>query len=363
MLYGEARRLVMIATGGTGGHVFSGLSVARCLRERDVGVVWLGSSKGMESDQANAAGIEFEGIGVEGLRRRGLLPWLLAPWRLSGALLQSLRVFLRRKPAVLIGFGGFASGPGGLIAVALGVPLLVHEQNAVAGLTNRLLAPFSKRVLLGFPGSIDRAGARCVGNPVRADITTVPKPAVRLRGRRGALRLLVVGGSRGAAVFNDVVPRALAEIDSRHRPEVVQQTGVGKRQSACDNAARAGVEIDLFEFIDDIAAMYVWADLVLCRAGASSVAEIAVAGIAAVLVPYPYAVDDHQTANAQFLVSRGAAELIMQPQFTPRHFARVLRRFSVSRGELLRLAENANRLARPDASREIADLCIQTMDK
>ena len=279
----------------------------------------------------------------------------------SFALLQALRILLRRKPGALIGFGGFASGPGSLAAATLGVPLLVHEQNAVAGLTNRLLAPFSKYVLLGFPDTIGRTNARHVGNPVRAAVTALPDPVQRMKDREGALRLLVIGGSRGAAIFNAVVPEALAGLASEYRPEVRQQTGAGNIEAARANAAHARVDIGFFEFIEDIAGVYAWADLVLCRAGASSVAEIAAAGIAAVLVPYPYAVDDHQTENARFLVSRGAAKLIEQSSFTPRRFAELIRYFAGARGELLRLAENARALAQPGAGGEIADLCMQVM--
>ncbi len=355
--------LVMIAAGGTGGHVFPGLAVAECLRERDVDVVWLGSDKGMEHGYVSKAGFKVESIRVEGLRGRGLLPWLFAPWRLSLALLQVLRILLRRRPKVLIGFGGFASGPGSLVAATLGVPLLVHEQNAVAGLTNRLLAPFAKYVLLGFPDTIERANARYTGNPVRAAIAALPEPVKRMQNREGALRLLVIGGSRGAAIFNEVVPEALAGLALEYRPEVRQQTGVGNLEAARANAAYARVNISFFEFIEDISGMYAWADLVLCRAGALSVAEVAVAGVAAVLVPYPYAVDDHQTANARFLVSRGAAKLIDQPAFTPRCFARLIRYFVDTRGELLRLAENARALARPGSGEEIVELCLRVMGR
>ncbi len=363
MSRGDGEPLVMIAAGGTGGHVFPGLAVAQCLRERGVGVVWLGSAGGLEADCVPRAGLVFERISVEGLRRRGWLPWLLAPWRLSLVLVQALRVLLRRRPRVVLGFGGFAAGPGGLMAAALGIPLLVHEQNAIAGWTNRLLAPLSRHTLLGFPDAIMRRNAQWVGNPVRADIAALPPPAERLQGRTGALRLLVVGGSRGAAIFNEVVPRAIAELAAGRRPQVRQQTGRDKFEAARAGVARAGVDIELFEFMDDIAAMYAWADLVLCRAGALSVAEVAAAGVAAVFVPYPFSVDDHQTANARFLVSRDAAMLIAQSEFTPHAIAAVLERLADSRRELLRLAVNARRLAQPQAAATVADLCVQAMEE
>ncbi len=354
---------VMIAAGGTGGHVFPGIAVARRLRERNIGVVWLGSDGSFEADHVARAGLAFEKINIRGFRRRGWLSWLTAPWRLSFALLQALRILLRCKPDLVLGFGGFAAVPGGLMALALNIPLLIHEQNAVAGLANKLLAPFSRRVLLGFPEAIVRRNAQWVGNPVRPDIAALPAPAQRLEGRGGRFRLLVVGGSRGAAVFNEVVPQALAVLAVDCRPQVRQQAGRGKVEAARVTAARAGVDIELFEFIDDIAAMYAWADLVLCRAGASSVAEVAAAGVAAVFVPYPFSVDDHQVANARFLVSRDAAMLILQPEFTPRAFAKMLERFVSSRDELLRLAVNARHLGRTQADVAVADLCVQAMER
>lgn len=358
---GDRESLVMIAGGGTGGHVFPGLEVARVLRERGVGVVWLGSAGGMEADYVAQAGLAFEKVGVSGLRRRGLLAWILAPWRLSFVLFETLRILWKRKPGVVLGFGGFAAGPGGLIAALLGIPLLIHEQNAVAGLTNKLLAPLSRTVLLGFSGALVRRNAKWVGNPVRAEIAALPPPETRLAGRTGVLNLLVVGGSRGAAVFNETVPSALAELDAVRRPRVRHQTGRGKLEVSRAAADRAGVEIEFLEFIDDVARMYAWADLVLCRAGALSVAEIAASGSAAVFVPYPYSADDHQAANADFLVSRGAAVAVPQSEFTPRALTEIIERFTASRRELLQLAVKARKLAQVRAGDEVAELCVQAM--
>ena len=364
----EREPLVMIAAGGTGGHVFPGLAVAQRLRERKVDVVWLGSEQGMEADYVPQMGLSIERIRVEGLRRRGWLPLVLAPWRLSWALLQALRILLKRKPKVVLGFGGFAAGPGGLMAAALGIPLLIHEQNAIAGLTNKLLAPLSWRVLLGFPDSMRRRNAQWVGNPVRADIVALPPPEERIKKRAaaskyGTFNLLVIGGSRGAAVFNEVVPQALAQLSAQHRPRLRQQTGHGKLEAAREHAARAGVDVEFFEFIDDISRMYAWADVVLCRAGALSVAEVAAAGVAAVFVPYPFSVDDHQTENARFLVAHDAAVMISQSEFTPQSLAQVLKRFACAREELLRLAVNARKLAQPRADIAVAELCLQAMGK
>ena len=363
MFLNGRKPIIMIAAGGTGGHVFPGLAVARRLQERNINVVWLGSTSGFEFDYVTRVGVEFEKVDIEGLRRRGLLPWLFAPWRLSWALIQVFRIFLRRKPNALIGFGGFVAGPGGAMAVMLGIPLLIHEQNAVAGLTNKLLAPFARRVLLGFPQSITRRNAQWVGNPVRADITALPVPEKRLKNREGAFRLLVIGGSRGAMIFNEIVPKAIAKLDAKYRLKVRQQTGYGKIEFARKNARNSNVDIEFLEFIDNIAEMYAWADLVLCRAGALSVAEVAAAGVAAVFVPYPHAVDDHQTANARFLSSRNAAMLLFQSEFTPQMLVKVLKNLIDSRQKLIRLAMNARKLAQSHADVVVADLCEQAMRK
>ena len=358
-----ATPLVMIIAGGTGGHVFPGLAVAQRLRERRANVVWMGSTKGLENEYVPKAGIEMDTVDVEGLRRRGVLPWLLLPWRLSRALLQTLRILLKRKPQVVLGFGGFTAGPGGLMAAALGIPLLIHEQNSIAGLTNKWLALLSHQVLLGFPDVIKRRNARWVGNPVRAEIAALPAPAERFKSRDEVLRLLVIGGSRGAVVFNNVVPQAIAECAVRNRLLVRQQTGRGKLTAAHENVARAGVEVECLEFIDDVASMYAWADVVLCRAGALSVAEIAAAGVAAVLVPYPFSVDDHQAQNARFLALNDAAIVVAEDEFVPHMFARLLEHLVNAREELLKLAVNARKLAQPQADTLVADMCIKASGK
>ncbi|MDQ2695681.1 MAG: undecaprenyldiphospho-muramoylpentapeptide beta-N-acetylglucosaminyltransferase, partial [Pseudomonadota bacterium] len=285
---------VMIMAGGTGGHVFPALAVAEWLRRRDVPVVWMGTRRGLEATLVPKAGIPVEWIGVAGLRSSGWRRGLMAPVMLAQALGQAAVALGRCRPRVVLGMGGFVSGPGGLMAWLRRIPLVIHEQNAVAGLTNRWLARFADQVLEAFPDSFPAARhARCTGNPVRQAIADLLPPAARFAGRRGPARLLVVGGSQGALALNQLVPQALARLPER--PEVWHQAGGRLLEAARTAYAQAGVSARLEPFIDDMAGAYGWADLVLCRAGALTVAELAAAGVGAVLVPFPYAVDDHQT--------------------------------------------------------------------
>ena len=348
------RAPVLIMAGGTGGHVFPALAVAEELRRRDVPVVWMGTRAGLEARVVPAAGIPVEWVRVSGLRGKGLLKLLAAPFMLAGALLQSLAVVLRQRPAAVLGMGGFVTGPGGVSAWLLRRPLLIHEQNSVAGLTNRLLAPLARQVMEGFPGSLP--GAVHTGNPVRESIARLPFEERDTRGRRP--RLLVVGGSLGAAVFNETVPAALAGIDAARRPEVWHQTGLRHLDQATAAYRDAAVDVRLEAFIDDMAAAYRWADLVLCRAGALTVAELAAAGVGSILVPYPHAVDDHQTGNARYLADAGAAVLLPQDQMTQQRLIREL--------DLLQQPQRLNDMARrardkavPDAAARVAGYCLQ----
>jgi UDP-N-acetylglucosamine--N-acetylmuramyl-(pentapeptide) pyrophosphoryl-undecaprenol N-acetylglucosamine transferase len=295
----EATRVLIVA-GGTGGHVFPALAVASALRERGVEVTWLGTRRGMEAKRVPEAGFPLDWVEVRGLRGKGVVGWLLAPFRLLRALIQALAVMRRRAPDVVLGMGGFVSGPGGLAARLSGRPLVIHEQNAIPGLTNRLLSRLAGRVLVGFPGTFP-GRERHTGNPVRAAIARLPEPAARLAGRSGPMRLLVLGGSQGALGLNRVVPEALAELSPEARPEVWHQAGERHVALAQEEYGQAGVEGRVVAFIDDMSVAYAWADLVLCRAGALTIAELAAAGVGALLVPYPHAVDDHQSANAAFL--------------------------------------------------------------
>jgi len=346
--------------GGTGGHVYPALAVANALRERSRRVVWLGTHRGLESRVVPAAGIDIEWISVKGLRRNGAAAILLAPFQLAWALLQSLGVIARRRPAAVLGMGGFVSGPGGLAAWLTRRPLLIHEQNAVAGLTNRLLARLARVVLQAFPGSFNsRVAAETVGNPVRADIAAVVPPAERYAGHTGPLRLLVLGGSQGALALNETVPAALAQMAGEKRPSVRHQCGNSTLELTRQAYARAGVEADIAPYIEDMAGAYEWADLVVCRSGALTVAELCAVGLPAVFVPYPAAVDDHQTANARPMADAGAAVIIDQSMLSPDVLAGQLRQWLTDRQDLQGRAERARSLARPDALARITELCLQ----
>lgn len=354
------RSPILIMAGGTGGHIFPALAVARVLRERNERVVWLGSQRGMETRLVPADGFDIETIRIGGLRGKGLFNWLAAPWRLAVALADALRVMRRQRPRAVLGMGGFAAGPGGVAAWLLGRPLLIHEQNAVAGLTNRLLAGLAREVLQAFPDSFSaRRKPRLAGNPVRADIAALPTPAERLAGREGALRLLVLGGSQGARVLNETVPAAAARLPETQRPEIWHQAGAATLTLAEEAYREAGVPARIEAFIEDMAAAYAWADLVVCRAGALTIAELAAAGLPSVLVPFPAAVDDHQTRNAAFLVEAGAAVLLPQDRLTPQTLATELAAHGADRAQLLQRATRARALAQPAAAETIADLCQQ----
>lgn len=358
-------RTILIMAGGTGGHVYPGLAVAQTLIARGWQAVWLGTRAGLEARVVPEAGIPLVWLSVAGVRGKGWLARLLLPVNLLLAFWQAARAIFRHRPDVVLGFGGYTAFPGGMMASLLKRPLAVHEQNSVAGLTNRLLACLADRVLVGFPqafaGPKDapipcrRVTTLWTGNPVRAEIAALPEPSVRYGARSGPLRLLVVGGSLGAQALNDTVPRALALLPLEARPQVVHQAGAKHLDALRANYAAAGVEAECLPFIDDMAARYAEADLVICRAGALTVAELACAGVASVLVPYPFAVDDHQTGNARFLAEAGAAVLLPQKEMTPERLAELLNGFT--REGLLAMGERARALARPDAAQKVAAVC------
>ncbi len=357
---GSPGRIVVMA-GGTGGHVFPALAVARALRARGIGVTWLGTRNGLESRVVPKAGlgIDMEWLNIRGVRRKGILGWLLLPFSLARAMWQAARVFRRVRPQAAFSFGGFVSGPGGIVAWLTQTPLVLHEQNAVAGLTNRWLAYAADRVLCGFPITFSApVVSQHVGNPVRDEIRVLNAPEARFADRRGRLRLLVVGGSQGARVFNNVVPQALAAMSEGARPEVRHQCGRNQREAT--ERAYAGMEgVQVSEFIEDMAQAYGWADLVLCRAGAMTIAELAAAGIGAILVPYPHAVDDHQSANARFLESRGAAMLVPEPDFAPARLAIVLAELAGNRATLLAMAHAARSADSPDSTQVCVQACLE----
>jgi UDP-N-acetylglucosamine--N-acetylmuramyl-(pentapeptide) pyrophosphoryl-undecaprenol N-acetylglucosamine transferase len=348
---------VLIMAGGTGGHIFPGLAVAQALRARGVPVQWLGAAGAMETRLVPDAGIELHTLAIGGLRGKSIATLMLAPVRLARALWAALRVLGRVRPRAVISFGGFAAGPGGVAAVLRRVPLLVHEQNRIAGFTNRQLARFARTVLGGFPDALP--GAQWVGNPVRAQIAALSPPQQRLAGRTGTPRLLVLGGSLGAGALNAGVPAALAGLAPALRPEVIHQCGRGHEQATQAAYAQAGVAASVQPFIADMAQAYGWADLVLCRAGALTLAELCAAGVGAVLVPFPYAVDDHQTANAAFMVERGAARLLPQAGLDADTLRQCLAGLLDDRAGLLAMAQAARACAHPDAADAVARACLE----
>lgn len=347
-------RTLMIMAGGTGGHVFPGLAVADHLRAQGWRVVWMGHPEGMEAKLVAAAGYEMAPVRFSALRGKGLLRKLLLPFSLLSGFRQALREIRRVRPDVVLGMGGYISFPGGMMAALLGRPLVLHEQNSVAGLANRVLARVADRVLGGFPEVLPKA-VWC-GNPVRPEIAALPPPEQRLSGRDDAIRILVLGGSLGASALNDMIPRGLALIPESERPQVVHQSGARHLEALERNYAEAGVAAHCVPFIDDMAGAYAWADLVICRAGALTVAELAAAGVASILVPFPQAVDDHQTANAKFLASAGGAILLPQSGLTPESVALVR---NYRRDQLLQMAERARELAKPDATALVAQACVE----
>jgi UDP-N-acetylglucosamine--N-acetylmuramyl-(pentapeptide) pyrophosphoryl-undecaprenol N-acetylglucosamine transferase len=353
-------RPILVMAGGTGGHVYPALAVAQALQRESRDIVWLGTHRGLESRVVPAAGINMEWISVRGLRRKGLTAMFIAPFQLCWALIQSLMVIARRRPAAVLGMGGFVSGPGGVAAWLTRRPLVIHEQNAAAGLTNRLLARLARVVLQAFPGSFNsRVRAETVGNPVREDIAAVASPGARYADRDGPLRLLVLGGSQGALALNRTVPAALALLPSDIRPVVRHQCGETTIDKARDAYAGSDIDVDLVPFIEDMASAYAWADLVVCRAGALTVAELCAVGLPAVFVPYPSAVDDHQTANAKPMTEAGAATIIQESDLSDESLAAVLCNWLRSRDELRARAENARALAKPQALARITELCLQ----
>ncbi|OGA17585.1 MAG: undecaprenyldiphospho-muramoylpentapeptide beta-N-acetylglucosaminyltransferase [Betaproteobacteria bacterium RIFCSPLOWO2_02_FULL_63_19] len=348
-------KTIMIMAGGTGGHVFPGLAVADELRERGWHVVWLGAPGGMEAMLVPKRGYEMAWAPFAGLRGKGLVPLVLLPLRLLLALWHAARAIFARRPDVLLGMGGYQSFPGALAAWLLHRPLVIHEQNSVAGLANRVLARIADRVLCAFPDAL--RNATVTGNPVRQDIAALPAPSQRYAARSGSLNLLVIGGSLGASILNDTVPRALALMPPERRPKVTHQSGSAHIDALAQRYRDAGVSVSAVAFIDDMASAYADADVVLCRAGALTVSELAAAGVASILVPFPHAVDDHQTGNARHLAVAGAAILLPQTQLKPERLAGTL--LELSREQLRDMADKARALARPDATLAVARACME----
>ncbi|HEX5125748.1 MAG TPA: undecaprenyldiphospho-muramoylpentapeptide beta-N-acetylglucosaminyltransferase [Rhodocyclaceae bacterium] len=344
---------LLVMAGGTGGHIYPGVAVAEALRLRGWSVAWMGNANGMEGNIVPQLGYELAWIRFGALRGKGMLRALMLPMNLLRGFWQALWAIRRVRPNVVLGMGGYVTFPGGMMAALLGRPFVVHEQNSVAGLANRVLASVADKVVGGFPNVIKRA--EWLGNPVRADIAAIPEPAHRFADRSGPLKVLVVGGSLGAQALNTVVPQALVMIPHTARPLVTHQSGTKQLDALREAYAQAGVGGELLAYIDDMAERYAQADVVICRAGALTIAELSAAGVASILIPFPHAVDDHQTSNARFLAERGAAELLPQSQLTPLALAKLLQ--SLERARLLKMAQAARDLARPHAADAVADIC------
>ncbi len=351
-------RTALVMAGGTGGHIFPGLALAHALRERGWTVRWLGGRgsperPSMESRLVPAQGFAFDALDFGGVRGKGPLSLALLPLRLLRAFWQSVQVLRRLRPHVVVGLGGYITFPAGMMGVLLGRPLILHEQNAVAGMANRVLAGVADRIYSAFPGVLGKA--RWIGNPLRAGFIDRPAPAERFAHRSGPLRLLVVGGSLGAQVLNQTVPRAMALLASETRPHITHQSGAGHIDALSAAYAAAGVQAELAPFIDDTAQAFADADLVVCRAGASTVTELAAIGVAALFVPLPSAVDDHQTVNARFLTDQGAGWIVPQAELTPQRLAQIVQQ--TTRAQLLDCANKARALARTGAVAELVAAC------
>ncbi len=347
------QKVALVMAGGTGGHIFPGLAVAEELRARGWRVHWLGAPGSMESRIVPPQGFAFEPVDFSGVRGKGLVTLALLPLRLLRAFWQALAVVRRVKPDVVVGLGGYITFPGGMMAVLAGKPLVLHEQNSIAGLANKVLASVADRVFTAFPNVFKKG--LWVGNPLRQAFTRQAAPAERFAGRQGPLKLLVVGGSLGARALNEIVPQALALIPAGQRPVATHQSGAAQIDQLREHYAKAGVEAALTPFIDDTATAFAEADVIVCRAGASTVTEIAAVGAAAVFVPFPAAVDDHQTTNAQFLVRAGGGWLVQQRDLTPEGLAQMLQ--NMERSTLLECAQRAKTMQKTQATREVVTAC------
>lgn len=349
-------KTIMIMAGGTGGHVYPAMAVADYLQAQGWRVVWLCTEGGMENRLIELKSYDKAMMTMQGVRGKGLLGWMLLPMKLLKAFVQSLQAIRQHQPNVVLGMGGFAAFPGGVMATLLGKPLVIHEQNSVAGLTNKVLAKIANRVLQAFPAAFSHK-AMLVGNPVRADITKLANPELRFATRTDTLRLLVVGGSLGAQALNETIPQAIALLPQNHRPQVIHQAGVKHIEALQSHYAKAGVMADTRAYIEDMAQMYAWADFVICRSGALTVAEISAVGLGSLMVPFPFAVDDHQTTNAVYLAEAGAAILVQQKVLNVQQLAEILG--NLTREKCLEMAMKAKQLGKPEATKNVANICME----
>jgi UDP-N-acetylglucosamine--N-acetylmuramyl-(pentapeptide) pyrophosphoryl-undecaprenol N-acetylglucosamine transferase len=356
-------KTILIMAGGTGGHIYPALAVADQLKEKGFELFWLGTNKGMEARVVPDHGYPLLKINVSGVRGNGILRLLFTPFMLLIALTQALMIMVKVKPVAVLGMGGFASGPGGIAAWLMRIPLLIHEQNAIAGLTNKLLAPFAVSIMSAFPGAFkDSKKLKITGNPVRKEITNVPEPEQRFKNRNTKiLKILVLGGSLGAKKLNQVIPQTLSTFGDEYQFEIKHQCG--ERHLPDTEAAyeQCGVNAEVMPFINDMNEVYQWADVVICRAGALTIAELAAVGIGSILIPFPYAVDDHQTENAKYLSNDGAAILIQEAQLNIDKLKEVLLKFYTVPDQVLQMAHKARLLAKPSATEDVANLCLEAI--
>jgi len=352
---------LLVMAGGTGGHVYPALAVAELLRSHGVSVTWLGTRQGLEARVVPAAGFPIDWVSIRGLRGHGISRWMVSPFLLLVSLVQAALIILKRKPGALLGMGGFASGPGGLAGWLMRRPLLLHEQNSIAGTTNRYLAKLAKHVMSGFPNPSGLEVTEHTGNPVRLDIAQLESPQIRLSGHKDTLRILVVGGSQGARVLNDVVPQALCEFAAQTTPRVWHQCGKNRVEKVQQAYAPISGDIRVDEFIEDMAEAYAWADIVIARSGAMTISELSTAGVASILVPFPYAIDDHQTHNARFLANNDAAILLPESEFNAKSLHDVLILLAKNEQRVLEMANNARALAKPEATERVAQRCMEVL--
>jgi UDP-N-acetylglucosamine--N-acetylmuramyl-(pentapeptide) pyrophosphoryl-undecaprenol N-acetylglucosamine transferase len=354
---------ILIMAGGTGGHVYPALAVADNLKEKGFQLFWLGTSKGMEARVVPDHGYPLLKINVAGVRGNGVLRLLFTPFMLTIALIQALMIMIKVRPVVVLGMGGFASGPGGIAAWMMRIPLLIHEQNAIAGLTNKLLAPFAVSIMSAFPSAFKESKKLIVtGNPVRLDIANLPEPEQRYVNRNSKLlKILVLGGSLGAKKLNEVIPKTLSTLGNEYSFEIKHQCG--ERHVSDTEAAykECNVDVEVMPFINDMAEVYAWADIVICRAGALTIAELAATGIASILIPFPYAVDDHQTENAKYLANEGAAILIQEAQLSIEKLKELLLKFYQAPEQIIQMAHKARLLAKPTSTDDVANLCLEAI--
>lgn len=354
---------ILIMAGGTGGHVYPALAVADELKEKGFQLFWLGTSKGMEARVVPNHGYPLLKINVAGVRGNGLLRLLFTPFMLVIALLQAIMIMIKVRPVVVLGMGGFASGPGGIAAWIMRIPLLIHEQNAIAGLTNRLLAPFAVSIMAAFPGAFKESNKLIItGNPVRNDIVNLAEPEERYANRNSKhLRVLVLGGSLGAKKLNEVIPQTLSELGSEYQLEIKHQCGERHLADTEATYKKYNVNVEVLPFINDMAEVYAWADIVICRAGALTIAELAATGVGSILIPFPYAVDDHQTENGKYLADADAAILIQETQLKIEKLKEHLLTLCRAPEQLLNMAVNARSLAKPTATNDVAKLCMEAI--